>query len=83
MRGRLGSATLGPMLTGWPLIVIGVVAAVAGLAGVLGRLDRTRFALYRRQVEPTERQHVILQRLGGGMFVLVGVGFVIARVNDL
>lgn len=71
------------MLNGWPLVVIGVVAAVAGLAGVLGRLDRTRFALYRRHGEPTRRRHVVLQRLGGGMFVLVGVGFVVAGVNDL
>lgn len=71
------------MLTGWPLIVIGVVAALAGLAGVLGRLDRSRFALYRRRGEPTQRQHTGLQRLGGGIAVLVGVGFVIAGVNGL
>ena len=71
------------MLNGWPLIVIGVVAAVAGLAGVLGRFDRTRFALYQRRGEPTQRQHGVLQRLGGGMFVVVGVGFVIAGVNGL
>lgn len=50
------------MLNGWPLVVIGVVAAVAGLAGVLGRLDRTRFALYRRYGEPTRRRHVVLDR---------------------
>ncbi|WP_217617396.1 hypothetical protein, partial [Cellulomonas sp. GbtcB1] len=65
------------MLNGWPLVVIGVVGAVAGLAGVLGRLDRTRYARYRRHGEPTRRQHMILPRLGGGMFVLVGVGLVI------
>ncbi|MBW0252940.1 hypothetical protein [Cellulomonas sp. PS-H5] len=83
MRGRRDPGTLGPLLNGWPLVVIGVVVAVAGLAGVLGRLDRTRFALDRRDGEPTRRRHVLLQRLGGGMFVLVGVGFVIAGANDL
>lgn len=71
------------MLHGWPLVVIGVVAAVAGLAGVLGRLDRSRFSLYQRRGEPTARQHRVLQRLGGGMFVLVGAGLVIAGLGDL
>lgn len=71
------------MLTGWPLIVIGVLAALAGLAGVLGRLDRTPFALYRRHGEPDPRRHAVLQRSGGGIAVLVGVGFVIAGVNGL
>jgi hypothetical protein len=86
MRGHRASAILGTMVSGWPMVLIGVVALLGGLAGVAGLLDRSGFSLYERndrQHVPSPRQHRVLQRLGGGAMVVGGVAFVVVGVRAL
>jgi hypothetical protein len=64
------------------LIVVGIAAVLLGAAGVLGRFDRSNFRLYQgpRQVVSPSR-HRTMQRLGGGMLVVVGVIFLVTALS--
>ena len=59
-------------------IVVGIVAVLLGLAGLIGLLDRSRFRLY-RSYRPVELgpKHTRMQRIGGGMMVVVGALFLV------
>jgi hypothetical protein len=64
-------------------LIVGVLAIALGGAGVLGVLDRSRFRLYQgphRDESPS--RHQLLQRVGGGALLVVGVVFVIMGVRS-